>query len=145
MNDQLFRSQFAAVKNTLNQLFPLLDQAEKKFASARNWGFVDIFGGGLITDLIKHSHLNAASNIMNRINYLLQTLQSQLKSLVLPGDFSMNTGTFASFADFVFDGVLADVYMQSKIMTSLDQVRELKRRLITVDDKLNEIAAKVNS
>lgn len=130
------------VQIIINQILPLIDEAENKFRSARNWGFFDILGGGFITDLIKHSKLGAASDIMNRINYLLHDLQRELKEVVIPTDFSMNTASFSTFADFVFDGILADVYMQSKIMTSMEQIRELRSRLLILRDKLAEISRK---
>ena len=130
------------VQLIINQILPLIDEAENKFRSARNWGFFDILGGGFITDLIKHSKLGAASDIMNRINYLLHDLQRELKEVVIPTDFSMNTASFSTFADFVFDGILADVYMQSKIMTSMEQIRELRSRLLILRDKLAEISRK---
>ncbi len=120
----------------IDELLPLVDQAENKFRSARNWGFLDIFGGGFIVDLIKHSKLGSASEIMNRINYLLQDLQRELKEVVMPTDFSMNTASFATFADFFFDGILADVYMQSKIISSMEQIRELRNRLVFLKNKL---------
>lgn len=128
------------VQIIINQILPLIDEAENKFRSARNWGFFDILGGGFITDLIKHSKLGAASDIMNRINYLLHDLQRELKEVVIPTDFSMNTASFSTFADFVFDGILADVYMQSKIMTSMEQIRELRSRLLILKDKLTELS-----
>ena len=58
----------------VDQILPLLVEAKAHFKSARNWGFFDILGGGFITDLIKHSKLGNAANIMNRINYLLMDL-----------------------------------------------------------------------
>lgn len=128
------------VQIIINQILPLIDEAENKFRSARNWGFFDILGGGFITDLIKHSKLGAASDIMNRINYLLHDLQRELKEVVIPTDFFMNTASFSTFADFVFDGILADVYMQSKIMTSMEQIRELRSRLLILRDKLTELS-----
>lgn len=128
------------VQIIINQILSLIDEAENKFRSARNWGFFDILGGGFITDLIKHSKLGAASDIMNRINSLLHDLQRELKEVVIPTDFSMNTASFSTFADFVFDGILADVYMQSKIMTSMEQIRELRSRLLILKDKLTELS-----
>ena len=79
---------------------------------------------------------------MNKINILLHDLQRELNDVVIPTDFSMNTATFSTFADIVFDGILADVYMQSKIMTSLNQIRELRSRLLTLQSKLSELARK---
>ncbi len=128
------------VQLIINQLLPLIDEAEKKFTSARNWGFLDILGGGFLVDLVKHTKLSSASSTMNQINYLLRDLQRELKEVVIPTDFSMNTGTFSTFADFVFDGVLADVYMQSKIMTSIEQIKELRRRLEILREKLRDLS-----
>ena len=34
-----------------------LREAQNKLNSARNWGIFDMLGGGLITDLIKHSKM----------------------------------------------------------------------------------------
>lgn len=128
------------VQLIINQLLPLIDEAESKFTSARNWGFLDILGGGFLVDLVKHTKLSSASTTMNQINYLLRDLQRELKEVVIPTDFSMNTGTFSTFADFVFDGVLADVYMQSKIMTSIEQIKELRRRLEILREKLRDLS-----
>ena len=125
-------------KNTIRQILPLVDEAERKFKSARNWGFLDIFGGGLIVDLFKHGKLNSAKNTMNEISYHLQILQNQLDSLTIPTDYRMKFG-FSSFGDFLFDGAIFDIYMQSKIMSSLDQVRKLKNKLVQLHDMLDRM------
>ena len=123
--------------NMVNNLIPMVSDAERSFKSARNWGVVDIFGGGLVTDIIKHMHLNKASSIMSEINYRLRDLQQVLGNISIPVDYRMQMGDFATFADFVFDGALADIWMESKIMTSLDQVRQLKSKLETLRSRLN--------
>lgn len=123
----------------VDQILPLLGEAKAHFKSARNWGFFDILGGGFITDLIKHSKLGNAANVMNRINYLLMDLQRELKDIRIPTGYNMNTNTFSTFADFVFDGALADIYVQSKIMSSLSEVEELERRLLMLKQNLTSI------
>lgn len=135
MND-IERNSITNSISIINQILPRLDNAIKKFKSARNWGFFDVLGGGFITDLIKHSSLNSAANEMNYINSLLQNLNSELKNITFSGNFSMNTMTFATLADFVFDGIIADVYMQSKIMKSLSTLEELKAQLLSTLNKL---------
>lgn len=129
MASDLERREIDDCLRIIDRILPLLDDAERSFSSARNWGFLDMLGGGLIVDLIKHSKINNAASSMNEINYLLRDLERELKDVKFPTDYSMNTMGFATFADFLFDGILADVYMQSKIMNSLDQVRELHHRL----------------
>lgn len=129
------------VQKIIDEILSLIDEAETKFNKARNWGFFDILGGGFITDLFKHSNLDSASDIMNKINYLLKDLQRELNEVVTPTDFSMNTNTFASFADFIFDGVLADAYMQSKIMSSLKELKNLRSTLLNLKSKLSNLSS----
>ncbi|MBQ7905072.1 MAG: hypothetical protein IJ361_04860 [Spirochaetaceae bacterium] len=129
------------VQEIIDEILSLIDEAETKFNKARNWGFFDILGGGFITDLFKHSNLDSASDIMNKINYLLKDLQRELDEVVTPTDFSMNTNTFASFADFIFDGVLADAYMQSKIMSSLKELKNLRSTLLSLKSKLSSLSS----
>lgn len=126
-------------RGIISELLALTDEAERKFKNARAWGFVDIFGGGLITDLIKHSQLGRASDVMNLIQQKLEHLRRELSSVESATDYSMNIGTFSTLADFLFDGIIADVYMQSKIHASLDQVRELRQRLTVLDEKLRSL------
>ena len=87
------------VQKIIDEILSLIDEAETKFNKARNWGFFDILGGGFITDLFKHSNLDSASDIMNKINYLLKDLQRELDEVVTPTDFSMNTQSCPTLCD----------------------------------------------
>lgn len=126
--------------NLTNQILGYVEQAERSLSSARNWGFFDVLGGGFIVDMIKHHKLGKAREAMESVNYLMQRLQQVLGSLQLPADYRMEIGNFATFADFFFDGVFADLYMQSKIMQSLDEVRRLKKRLYELKSRLESIS-----
>lgn len=123
----------------IDRILPILNEAKGKLKSARNWGFVDMFGsgGGLLSGLIKHSKINSAANNMNEVSYLLNDLKRELGDIQFPSDYKMNVGGFATFADFFFDGVFADVYMQSKIFDSIDTVNDLERRLIDLRGRLS--------
>ena len=122
-----------------DQLISCLDDAERQLSSARNWGFLDILGGGLITDLIKHSKLQNAKNSMEHVNYIMQQLQQVLGSISIPGDYRMEIGGFATFADFFFDSGIVDIYMTAKIMNSLSEVRKLKEKCYELKLRLNKI------
>lgn len=136
MTNELEKREIDDCLRIIDRLLPLIGEAEHQFSSARNWGFLDMLGGGLLTDIIKHSKLSRASGCMNEINYLLRDLERELKDIQFTTDYSMNTRTFSTFADFLFDGILADTYMQSKIMSSLDQVRELHHRIEFIQARL---------
>ena len=123
----------------VNQLIPLVNDAERSLSSARNWSFLDVLGGGFFTDIIKHSKLSKASSTMYDVNYLMQRLQVVLGSIKFPVDYRMNVGGFATFADFFFDSGLVDAYMLSKIWTSLNEVRKLRDKLYDLKGKLEHI------
>ena len=122
-----------------DQLITCLDDAERQLSSARNWGFLDVLGGDLITDLIKHSKLQNAKNSMEHVNYIMQQLQQVLGSISIPGDYRMQIGGFATFADFFFDSGIVDIYMTAKIMNSLNEVRKLKEKCYELKRRLNEL------
>ena len=122
-----------------DQLISELDQAERQLSSARNWGFLDVLGGGFIVDLIKHSKLSNAKVSMDRVNSLLQELKRVLGGISMAGDYSMNVGGFETFADFFFDSGIVDVYMTAKIMSSLNEVRNLKNRCYELKNRLQSI------
>lgn len=135
MENRPQQSQINEALSVIDKLIPLVNDAEHNLAGARNWGFLDVIGGGFIVDLIKHSKLNNATNSMEQVNYLMQKLQHILGSMN-SNDYSMNVGNFAALADFLFDGFIADIYMTSKIMNSLDEVRKLKQKLCELRTRL---------
>ena len=119
-----------------DQLISCLDEAERHLSSARNWGFLDVLGGGFFVDLIKHSKLNNAKVTMDKVNYLMGELQRVMGSIAIPADYRMKIGGFATFADFFFDSGIVDVYMTAKIMSSLTEVRKLRDRCYDLKSRL---------
>lgn len=101
-----------------------LRRAQEKLDSARNWGLFDLFGGGFITDMIKHSRMSDASALMENARADLQIFQRELRDVYVPTEFRMEVSDFLTFADFFFDGVIADYLVQSKIADARAQVND---------------------
>lgn len=99
-----------------------LEIAQEKLNSARNWGIVDLLGGGFITDMIKHSKLNDASSYIEDAKRDLRIFQRELRDVSI--SLHMDIGGFLTFADFFFDGLVADFLVQSKIAEIREQVQE---------------------
>ena len=99
-----------------------LRRAQEKLDSARNWGLFDLFGGGFITDMITHSRMNDASALMENARADLLVFQRELRDVYVPTEFRMEVSDFLTFADFFFDGVIADYLVQSKIADARAQV-----------------------
>lgn len=101
-----------------------LKRAEEKLTSASNWGLWDIFGGGLISGIAKHSKMNEASSYMEDAKRNLTIFQKELRDVNGTYNLQLDIGGFLSFADFFFDGVIADYLVQTKINDAKIQVRD---------------------
>ena len=106
-----------------------LREAKRELNSARGWGIYDILGGGMISTLIKHSKVSKAEGLINDAKWELSKFAQELRDVqgITGTDFGI--GDFAMFADFFFDGMLADFYVQSKINRARAEVDEAIRRV----------------
>lgn len=139
MNDDFLQKKTDALC-VLDRLVPLVFDAEKRLSHARNWSFIDVLGGGFFVDIFKYLNIGRAKNSMDEADRLLRELSSVLGGMEIPVDYRMQLGGFATFADFVFDGfIISDVYMAGKILSSLEQVRELKKRLVALQVQLQSM------
>ena len=118
-----------------------LDNASSSLGHAEGWGVYDLFGGGLIADVAKHSHIDDAQDSAEQAQSDLQRFKTELMDVQINTPIQMETGGFAKFADFFFDGLIADWFMQSRISDSQDSVTEVRSQVRTILDKLSQLEA----
>lgn len=106
-----------------------LREAQNQLNSAKNWGVVDLLGGGLFTDLIKHSKMGNARECLEQAKRDLQGFSRELEDVNISQALNLNTGDFLTFADFFFDGLIADWLMQDRINDAKRQVENAIRRV----------------
>ncbi len=99
-----------------------LSQARDCLNSAGNWGIVDMLGGGLITTFIKRSKMKDADLLVQQARSALKRFQKELTDVENIPEFRIETGDFLTFADYFFDGLVADWLVQSKINDARRQV-----------------------
>ena len=112
-----------AGENALQSLY----RAQEMLDKARTWGIFDIFGGNLFSGIMKHSRMAEAKRYMEDARRDLSYFQKELRDVQDPG-LNALAGEFLTFADFFFDGFIADILMQSKINEARGQVNEAIRR-----------------
>lgn len=122
MDNNMMNKEVREAINAGERALYSLREAQNNLQSARNWGIFDMLGGGFITDVIKHSKMNNASTCMENAKYDLQQFQRELKDVYISLDMKVDVGGFLSFADFFFDGIVADYLVQSKISEARKQV-----------------------
>lgn len=116
-----------------------LDNALSSLDSAENWGVWDMLGGGLISDIAKHSHIDDAKYEAERTQTLLRHFKTELTDIRISDDIRIETDGFAKFADFFFDGLISDWFMQSKIQNSYESVSQVKSKVQSVMSKLSRL------
>lgn len=101
-----------------------LKEAQRQLQSAGNWGLIDIFGGNTISGLMKHMKINNASRCIDDARRDLAYFRDELGDIRDIENLNVDIGGFLTFADFFFDGFVADIFVQSKIRKGQEQVRE---------------------
>ena len=99
-----------------------LQDARNYLRSARNWGIIDLFGGGGLSGLLKHAKVRDASRSLEQAKADLQVFQRELRDVQSIDGLRIEIGDFLTFADFFFDGFVADYLVQSKIRNAQEQV-----------------------
>ena len=101
-----------------------LRTAKECLDSAKNWGLVDIFGGGFFTTMMKRSKMEQVSRNMEEAKYNLRNFSKELNDVNMSCNLNIETNDFLTFADYFFDGVFVDWMVQERINTARGQVEE---------------------
>lgn len=129
MTDETRKQEIDEAIRAGNKALISLRLAQEKLSSAKNWGILDILGGGLVTNMIKHSKINDASSYIKEAKDNLRIFQRELKDISDFTDLGIDIGSFLSFADFFFDGFIADYMVQTKISDAKDKIDEAIRKV----------------
>ncbi len=131
-----------------------LDEMKKHLDSAKNWGVWDIIGGGLISNVAKHSAIEDANKAAHDFKYVLKDFEKELSDVSEFSQIEVDISGFTTFADFFFDGFFVDFFVQSKINDSISKVdnvyskingiiSDLKSNLSQMEMELDTLEGKV--
>ncbi|MCI7182234.1 MAG: hypothetical protein MSA26_17040 [Lachnospiraceae bacterium] len=140
MSNEIMRREMKEALDAGERALSSLRNAQEKLNSAGNWGLFDMFGGGLFSTIMKRSKMDDAQQLMEVAKTDLKRFQRELKDVNIPLDLRMEVGSFLSFADFFFDGFVADYLVQSKISEAKEQVSDA---IVRVEQILNELKRKM--
>lgn len=118
-------------------LLTALERAEKSLGSAEGWGTWDILGGGMISTMAKHSKLDEAQAEISEVQSLARSFHRELEDVDTYENINIELGSFLTFADYFFDGLFADLSVQSKIKDASRQVRNAQNKISTSLTRLN--------
>ena len=123
-----------------------LNAAKENLNSAKNWGLVDMFGGGFFSTMLKHSkmdqakqNMDQAKQNMDQAKYDLRNFSRELNDVNMACNLNIDTGDFLSFADYFFDGFVVDWVVQDRINNAKRQVEEAIRRTESIVNQLQRM------
>ncbi len=122
-----------------------LEDMRRNLGEAKGWGMWDILGGGFISDLAKHSAIDEANKIAHNSQHLLKAFEKELSDVNEFTDIKVNLSSFASFADFFFDGIFADWFVQSRINDSLNNVERTIDKIDSITSNLKQNKSNLES
>lgn len=103
-----------------------LEQVISSLESAGDWGLWDMFGGGILSTVIKHSRIDEARAGVDDVQARMSRFNRELADVQRQVDIQIDIGELASFADFFFDGLITDWIVQSRIEDSLGRSKQAK-------------------
>jgi chromosome segregation ATPase len=110
-------------------VIPDLEQLIASLEEAEDWGTLDVLGGGLVSTAVKHSRIDDARSSIDSIQAKMSRFTRELADVREHAELKIDVGEFESFADYFFDGLIADWVVQSKILASLERSKKAREAI----------------
>ncbi|WBW50425.1 hypothetical protein O6R05_02465 [Peptoniphilus equinus] len=117
MNDQILKE--------LDETLLAIDEAKAAYSSAKNFGILDMFGGGMILSMIKHSKMDQGKAAMDKVEKELE----DLKQAFSHQDLNLYLDISDSFFDVYFDNIFSDWKTQQAIAKNQEALEDLESKL----------------
>ena len=114
------------------------DEILARLASAEDWATIDLVGGGFLSGMAKHGHLDEAQELVEQLQVELRHFKTELVDVAVDADLQIEIDGFLRFADYFFDGLFADWAVMDRIDRSQEQAGQTRRQIQLVIDRLNE-------
>ncbi len=110
----------------------------QRIEDAKDWATIDLWGGGLFSDLAKHEKLDEAQALIEGLQIQLQKFNKELSDVEIRAHLQVSIDGMLRFADFFFDGILADAAVLDRIKHSLTQVTHTREEILHILRTLQE-------
>lgn len=115
----------------------ITDSILSSLSDAEGWGTWDLVGGGMLSAMAKHDALDKAQDRVESLQVALRQFQTELADVQVEADLQLQMDGFLRFADYFFDGLLADWAALDHINSCQNRVRDIRNQIHSVLDHLN--------
>ena len=116
------------------------DRILSELDSADGWNTWDMFGGGgIITHMAKHSHMDEAQDLVSELQSKLRRFKTELADINIQANMQVNVEGFLRFADYFFDGLFADWAVGDRISEAQSSVMSVRHKIEQAMHKLTDM------
>lgn len=124
-----------------NAALETTERALSRLDRARGWSTWDLVGGGLISDMAKHSHLDSAQAELEQLKTQLAGFRAELADVSIDAELQISIDGFLRFADYCFDGLIADWAVMDRIDRAREQMRSIEAQITDALRRLRAMEA----
>lgn len=124
-------------KEAANQVIIRIDAGLNQLKSASSWGILDIFGGGLISSLVKRNKIGEANRSLEELSLSLKSLNKELSDVDISLPDAIPDSLSDELFDLVFDNIFTDIRVQGEIKENLIALKELRHAVVEIRDKVD--------
>ena len=123
------------------QALSIAREVIKDLDSAKSWSTMDLVGGGFLADMAKYNKLDQVQDETLELQNALRGFRTELADVTeqVSGDLHLEIGDFLHFADFFFDGLIADWMVHDKIAESYDRAQKTYGQIQRVLSQLSQM------
>ena len=126
-----------------NSALETADSVLSELQDAAGWNTWDMIGGGgIITHMAKHGHLDEAQEMVEQLQSELRLFKTELADINIHADMQMCIDGFLRFADYFFDNLFTDWAVGDKISQSHASVQKVKNDILATLSKLEQMEEK---
>lgn len=115
-----------------------LNRAESALSGARSFGLWDMFGGGFISGMLKHSKMDEAQRELENAQRELARFKKELADVQMTGQINIRFDGMVKFVDLFCDNILVDMLVQSRIKDMMNNLRETRRQVVDTVRRLEQ-------
>lgn len=149
--------QIAAIENRRKEVREAINAGERAHSiaeetldglkSAKNWGMVDLIGGGIMSDVIKYDKLKSVKDRTSALQMALRTFRTELSDVSsrIEGPLQVEVGEFLHFADYFFDGIFTDWMVYDKIKVSKERAEQTYSQIQGILEQLRKMQEQLHT
>jgi hypothetical protein len=114
-----------------------LEAAAELLGAASDWAVFDtLFGGGMLTGMVKYEKIDAATARVQAANEALKRLSAELADVGLRAVGGVDVSEFDRTLDLWFDNIFTDWTVQQRVTEAAERVQAALRAVDGVADRL---------